>query len=308
MVITEDMLTHRDMTLVRTCVVRELGSWTKAAVWSRIEYRARGEFANAVKRDGHYWWRATIEEISAEVEVSPTQLRRVLKELDEGGHIERVRHRVGGFADQTMSYRPLVSETSNMDAQGCDSGTTIMDVSYDASIMDGCSSSLKEVKNVETETRSEKDSDAMFDDWYRDYPRKDAKGQARKAYRAALKKADPDTLARGRDLYIARIKADGTERRYIKLPSTWLNGECWDDDYGDVTLPGFASWWDRLFEAGDVQELSRTLGLTYQMPDVPADESPRVFLERHRASWLDEIRPQAEYRWVTQFGDLTVGP
>lgn len=308
MVITEDMLTHRDMTLVRTCVVRELGSWTKAAVWSRIEYRARGEFAQAVKRDGHYWWRATIDEMAAEVEVSPTQLRRVLKELDEGGHIERVRHRVGGFADQTMSYRPVVAETSNMDALGCSSGPTIMDVSYDASIMDGCSLSSKEVKNVETETKSETGSDREFEDWYQTYPRKDAKGQARKAFKAALKKADLGTLARGRDLYIAQIKAEGTERRYIKLPSTWLNGECWDDDYGDVTLPGFEAWWGKVVSSGDVGEVSRVLGLTWQAPDVPDGVVPRVFLAESRASWLADVRSTAESRWATQFGDLRTGP
>lgn len=308
MVITEEMLTHRDMILVRTCVVKELGSWTKAAVWSRIEYRARPEFSGAVKRDGRHWWRATIDEIAAEVEVSPTQLRRVLKELDEGGHIERVRHRVGGFADQTMSYRPLVAETSNVDALGFDSGTTIMDVSYDASIMDGCSSSLKEVKNVETETKPKPVSDQEFEDWYKTYPRKDAKGQARTAFKSARKKTDLPSLDRGRDLYIARLKADGTERKYIKLPSTWLNGECWDDDYGDVTLPGFDAWWAKVTEVGDVGEVSRLVGLTWQVPDVPDGVVPREFLSASRASWLSEVEASVRSRWVTQFGDLRTGP
>src|SRR5690606_25804580 len=38
------------------------------------------------------------------------------------------------------------------------------------------------------------DAEREFDDWYAAYPRKKGKGQALKAYRAARKKADAQTL------------------------------------------------------------------------------------------------------------------
>lgn len=58
-------------------------------------------------------------------------------------------------------------------------------------------------------------------------PRKVGKGQARKAYQAALKKTDAETLLRGIRSYAA--SCDGKEERFIAHPATWLNGERWED-------------------------------------------------------------------------------
>lgn len=73
--------------------------------------------------------------------------------------------------------------------------------------------------------------DAEFDRWYTDYPRKEGKGQARVAYRAARKKADHDTLVAG----VAALVARGIERKFTPLPATWLNGERWLDEASDQT-------------------------------------------------------------------------
>lgn len=71
--------------------------------------------------------------------------------------------------------------------------------------------------------------DLEFDRWWELYPRKDAKGQARKAYRAAAKKVGPQVLLEAvraqREALVAR-KAEG----FCPLPSTWLNGERWGDE------------------------------------------------------------------------------
>lgn len=87
----------------------------------------------------------------------------------------------------------------------------------------------KDTRNI-LEEHTKRAFEDEFEEWYSGYPRKEAKGQALKAYKTARKKADHQTLIAGRDAYIARCKANGTERRFIKLPATWLNGECWLDD------------------------------------------------------------------------------
>lgn len=69
--------------------------------------------------------------------------------------------------------------------------------------------------------------DADFDGWYATYPRHVGKGQARKAYRAARKKADAATLLAGAAAAAARYA--GSEEQFIPHPSTWLNGERWLD-------------------------------------------------------------------------------
>ena len=74
-----------------------------------------------------------------------------------------------------------------------------------------------------------------FDLWYygegddKGYPRKEARGEARKAFTAARKIASLDELIEGRKRY-AKEK-HSTERQYLKLPATWLRAECWADLY-----------------------------------------------------------------------------
>lgn len=69
-----------------------------------------------------------------------------------------------------------------------------------------------------------------FELWWAECPRKVGKGQARKAFRGALKKTDLATLIAGIQRYAAQVASDGTEARFIVHPSTWLNGERWLDE------------------------------------------------------------------------------
>ena len=72
-----------------------------------------------------------------------------------------------------------------------------------------------------------------FAAWWDDYPKKIGKGQAVKAYKAALKKADADMILAGLRRHLPLWER--TERQFIPNPSTWLNGERWDDevDHGE---------------------------------------------------------------------------
>ena len=72
-----------------------------------------------------------------------------------------------------------------------------------------------------------------FDLWYygegddKGYPRKEARGEARKAFTAARKIVGLDELIEGRKRYAE--EKQGTERQFLKLPATWLRAECWCD-------------------------------------------------------------------------------
>jgi len=71
-----------------------------------------------------------------------------------------------------------------------------------------------------------------FDLFWQAYPRRDAKRDAMQAFRKALETgATAEELLRGARSYsehCSRLKAD--ERRFIKLPATWLNKGCWEDE------------------------------------------------------------------------------
>ncbi|MCP3469821.1 hypothetical protein NLM33_05690 [Bradyrhizobium sp. CCGUVB1N3] len=72
--------------------------------------------------------------------------------------------------------------------------------------------------------------DEFFEAWWRQYPRRVAKGAARKAFKRVLAKkiATFDQLMAG----VMRYGAEraGEDPTFTKHPATWLNGECWTDE------------------------------------------------------------------------------
>lgn len=68
-----------------------------------------------------------------------------------------------------------------------------------------------------------------FDRWYREYPRREGRGQALRAFKGALKKASVDTLIAGAKQAQARYA--NSDPKFIPMPATWLNGERWADQY-----------------------------------------------------------------------------
>ena len=76
------------------------------------------------------------------------------------------------------------------------------------------------------------DDDPDFTEFWSVYPRKIAKGHARKAWRAAVRgrKVDPKTIIVTAEQFRDAVRAAGTEAKYIPHPATWLNGERYGDD------------------------------------------------------------------------------
>lgn len=71
-----------------------------------------------------------------------------------------------------------------------------------------------------------------FDEWWNAYDHKIGRKKAETAYRAALKKpgVTEDMLIAAAVSYIAYVSADGKHPQFTKHPSTWLNGEHWNDE------------------------------------------------------------------------------
>ena len=68
----------------------------------------------------------------------------------------------------------------------------------------------------------------QFEDWWQHYPKKAGKGQARVAYRAAVKKVTHDELVEAADRFSQQCQYK--EKQFIPYASTWLNGERWLDE------------------------------------------------------------------------------
>jgi hypothetical protein len=84
---------------------------------------------------------------------------------------------------------------------------------------------------------TEREINSAFDEWWKAYPRKVDKGGAKKKYASIVKRGEA-TIAK----LLAAAKAyheakTGTEAKYIKHPTTWLNNGCWDDEHGTTSKP-----------------------------------------------------------------------
>ena len=104
-----------------------------------------------------------------------------------------------------------------------------------------------------------------FDKFWKEYPKKVAKGDARKAWLQTQKiRPDLDTLLKA----VSAAKRTDQWRqdggKYIPHPATWLRAERWDDDYGvdlgDVVEVGgqIVNWWE---SATGIEKKGRELGL-----------------------------------------------
>jgi hypothetical protein len=76
-----------------------------------------------------------------------------------------------------------------------------------------------------------------FEEFWQVYPRKVGKGQARVAFKTALRKATKDELVSAASTYAESVRS--TEQNFIPHASTWLNGERWLDQttqssWGDI--------------------------------------------------------------------------
>lgn len=95
----------------------------------------------------------------------------------------------------------------------------------------------------ERKTRPSAAPPDTFEAWWAQYPRKEGKGQAVKAYRAALKVIGADELA----TLTVRWFADrpDLERRFTPLPASWLSAQRWADERPQEAKGATRSPWDR---------------------------------------------------------------
>lgn len=70
-----------------------------------------------------------------------------------------------------------------------------------------------------------------FDRFWSIYPLRKDKKKARSAFAKALKETDVEEIIRGAKAYREYIEITGTAAKYIKHPTTWLNGGCWADEH-----------------------------------------------------------------------------
>jgi hypothetical protein len=75
-------------------------------------------------------------------------------------------------------------------------------------------------------------SSESFDRFWSVYPKKVSKRGAQRIFERLLKKGEVRAadLINGAERYAEQCREHGTQPRFIKHPTTWLNAGCWDDE------------------------------------------------------------------------------
>lgn len=182
--------------------------------------------------------------IAAEAETTDRTVRTVLADFEEQGLISREqRRRDDGYrtSDRIVmnadAIEALPEAASAKNARSHRKLTTVSPEADDRSHrnqLPGNEPSVRTISepSVTATTKTTTDS-SSFDDFWKVYPLKVAKGQARKAWRAAIKKAEPSAIIAAADRY---RRSPYRKPEFTAHPSTWLNGERWDDEDPSSTV------------------------------------------------------------------------
>ena len=89
--------------------------------------------------------------------------------------------------------------------------------------------------------RTRRDSDKLTESEARDFkifwdlvPRKEGKAAAAKAFKRAVRETgSADRIISGCEAWRNHVHRTKPERRFVKMPSTWLNAGCWEDVLSD---------------------------------------------------------------------------
>lgn len=187
--------------------------------------------------DGRYW---TFNTVKAFAELFPyasaKQIRTAIDKLIKadiimtGNYNKTTYDRTlwYAFTDKGLTICPL----GKMDVPKKENGCT----ENGKPIPNTITSTNTNQKNKENNDQPAKPADselaAEFEELWKDYPRKQGKANALKAYVKARKAGvDKLTVSNGITRYNAQIRANNTNMKYVKQGSTWFSQQCWDDEY-----------------------------------------------------------------------------
>lgn len=187
-----------------------------AVIYQNILFWTRKNAANNRHvHDGYVWTYNSVKALNDLFDyLTPSQIRTAIGKLLDAGLIAEGNYNKSAY-DRTKWYGVSSQVHLRKTANGFDEKREPIPDS-------------KPDSKPDTPPNPPQGADDGFDDFWQEVPKKVGKGQARKAYRLALKKTDRQTIAKGMRAYAESVR--GKDPQYVAHPSTWLNGERWADE------------------------------------------------------------------------------
>jgi hypothetical protein len=173
--------------------------------------------------DGGAW--PSIATLAKYAKVSERRVQQIIRDLARMGEISITEQ--GGLGQgqyKTNRYHILIQCPPDCD------GSLNHKTGVKSGAVRGEIQSPSGVKPISPEPNKELNKNTMqseqFDEFWNQYPRKEGKKPAFKAFKSALSRASFEDIIAG---VIAYQTSDRVRRGYIKLPATWLNEDAWED-------------------------------------------------------------------------------
>ena len=179
--------------------------------------------------------------------MSERRVQQIIKSLEDSGELI-VEAKKGAGYGKYKTNRYWIKVTCPPDCTGFPQHSQTKPASVDnpqtkpASLQDEARF-VREVKPAMTKPLIEpleETINSQFEIFWKEYPRKKEKGDARKAFVKALEKVDFDTLLNAVKVYAKSVQ--GVEQRFVKHSATWLNKECWADEVAPPKSEGGSIW------------------------------------------------------------------
>lgn len=171
-------------------------------------------------RDSGVCW-PSIETLMEGMGVARKTIKRALTELIEAGWIER-EERFNGKRQSSNRY--IVHGAKR--GVTSDPGEGVTSDPQNQNQKEPKPSSVKKRPNRRKKTTLKPPDEAIFEAWWKDYPRKVNKAGARTSWVAVIGSGKTEELTLALANYNASVVASGTE--YVMHPTTFLNGR-WED-------------------------------------------------------------------------------
>lgn len=188
---------------------------------ARLSFRARGVLVWLLAKPDD--WTTSAEALASQATEGRDAVRSAMRELVNAGYLIRDKHRGPGgtwVSCLTIYEEPQVTpETGNppSDNQRSETQAPYKELS------------LKTETNNTSPSTDVDDQLALFDVFWKDYPRKVSKPHARRAWAAALRRGvRAGQILRGMEPWL--LAWEGSDPKFVPHAATWLNGERWNDD------------------------------------------------------------------------------
>jgi len=195
------------------------------AVWrhSKADGRARLVLLAIADHQGEIGAWPSLATLAKMVNASERSVQRDIDYLQNIGELE-VHYQQAPVRNHYKSNLYFVRLTGVTD---CESGVTNTDTGVTNTQGGVTTGVVQSLNRTITEPLTETHERELFEEFWKEYPKKSDKRIALKAFKSAMKRSTFEQILAGVIAY--RQATESIEQRFVKNPATWLNADAWEN-------------------------------------------------------------------------------